>query len=307
MQKPFVIAVDWGTSSFRLWSLAADGMVLAERRGQQGMTSLSPGDYPGVLQSHLDALSIGQETPIIICGMAGATQGWREAVYLDLPADLKAVPSHAVAAPMLGWDVRILPGLAQRDAARPDVMRGEETLLLGLALAEGVEGWVCLPGTHSKWVDIQAGTVRQFSTAMTGEIFSLLAKQSTLAQFMAEAEVDVTTEPAFAEALAESIARPTSLLASLFSLRAGSLLFKEMPSAAVTARLSGLLIGAEISGIMAFSPGAVTLLSSGPLASTYRHALAIAGIACDSLDAEEMARAELFHAARLIWSEGKPS
>ncbi|MGZ0188440.1 MAG: 2-dehydro-3-deoxygalactonokinase, partial [Alphaproteobacteria bacterium] len=286
MQKPFVIAVDWGTTSFRLWSLAADGAVLAERRGQQGMTSLSPEEYPGVLQSHLDALSIGPETPIIICGMAGAAQGWREAAYLDLPANLRAVPSHAVPAPMPGWDVRILPGLAQRDRARPDVMRGEETLLLGLALAEGVEGLICLPGTHSKWVEVQAGVVQQFSTAMTGEIFSLLAKQSTLAHFMAEADVDVTKEPAFADALAKSIARPANLLASLFSLRAGSLLFKETPSAAGTARLSGLLIGAEIAGIMASSPNTVTLLSSGPLASTYRHALALAGIACDSMDAE---------------------
>ena len=39
MANPAYVAVDWGTSSFRLWLIDAGGSVLAERRSGEGMTT----------------------------------------------------------------------------------------------------------------------------------------------------------------------------------------------------------------------------------------------------------------------------
>ncbi|MGO7845336.1 2-dehydro-3-deoxygalactonokinase, partial [Rhizobium johnstonii] len=62
---------------------------------------------------------------------AGARQGWVEAGYIDVPAPLASILTGEVSVPGESRDIRILPGLAQREIARPDVMSGEETQLLG--------------------------------------------------------------------------------------------------------------------------------------------------------------------------------
>ena len=51
MEKPAYVAVDWGTSSFRLWLIGHDGGVISERRSGEGMTAAaSVGFAAGVLR-----------------------------------------------------------------------------------------------------------------------------------------------------------------------------------------------------------------------------------------------------------------
>ena len=130
-----VAAIDWGTSSFRAWLLDRVGAVLAESRGGEGMlaASATPGGFPAVLEKHLDTMGAARNLPVIICGMAGARQGWIEAPYVDVPATFGDVLAGAVRVPGIDRDVRIVPGLAQRLESTPDVMRGEETQLAGAA------------------------------------------------------------------------------------------------------------------------------------------------------------------------------
>ena len=76
-------------------------------------------------------------------------------------------------------DIRILPGIAQRDPKAPDVMRGEETQLLGaLGVDAADDAVVCMPGTHSKWVRANGGTVERFATFMTGELFDVVSRRN---------------------------------------------------------------------------------------------------------------------------------
>ena len=120
--------------------------------------------------------------------MAGARQGWMEAPYLDAPADLGDLCASAVspAMPEARWSARILPGICQRQAGAEDVMRGEETQLLGLGtLLPGFDGTVCMPGTHSKWVRLAGRRVECFATAMTGELFEVLRTHSVLRHSLA--------------------------------------------------------------------------------------------------------------------------
>ena len=89
------IAVDWGTSNLRLWGVAAGGAIAFARDSHDGMGKLTPDQYPGVL-SGLLADTGSSATDILVCGMAGARQGWREAPYLDAPADLGRLADGAV-------------------------------------------------------------------------------------------------------------------------------------------------------------------------------------------------------------------
>ena len=92
-----------------------------------------------------------------------------------------------------GRAIAILPGLSCRGkTGAPDVMRGEETQILGALrlhpeLAKG-RHLFCLPGTHAKWVAVTDGAVSQFQTALSGELFELLRRHSVLARDSGEVD-----------------------------------------------------------------------------------------------------------------------
>ena len=150
-------AVDWGTSSFRIWLVSNENVVLAERRSHEGMIHAANTGFEQVLDAHLAALGAASDLPVVICGMAGSRQGWQEARYLTVPAALSDIVDRAVQVDGPQRDIRILPGLAQRNEARPDVMRGEETQLLG-GLSGGAGRRPCLLAGHP----LEMGAFRRF-------------------------------------------------------------------------------------------------------------------------------------------------
>lgn len=302
MAKPAYVAIDWGTTSFRLWLVGDDGSVLGERRSGEGMTTAATAGFASVLASHLDAVSAPSGLPVIVCGMAGAKQGWVEAGYLDVPSPLSAIPSAAVKVPDATADIRILPGLARRDAAHPDVMRGEETQLLGAV--DGLQGkaLVCMPGTHSKWVEVADGSVTRFSTYMTGELFHAIGKHTILSHSIADAQAFDGTSTAFKDAVTDAIRNPALATNLLFGVRSGMLLHG-LAATDAKARLSGVLIGLEIAGALDEAPPGtpVTLVASGALGALYESALDAAGVEPVIIDADTAVRAGLAVAARTIW------
>ena len=298
-----VVAADWGTSSLRVWALSSAGSVLGERRSDEGMARLQPEGFEPVLRRHLAVFGLeGEALPVVLCGMVGARQGWREAGYVDVPARLGALCARALAVPAAALDVRILPGLANRQDGRDDVMRGEETQLLGLLQAEpSLSGLVCLPGTHSKWVRMQDGEVLGFSTAMTGELFAVLSQHSVLRHSLDGAGPGGDPDsPAFLQGVARGLAEPERLTAMLFGVRAATMLHGTAGTAAAD-MLSGLLIGAEIAGAGADPGTPLTLVAGGSLAALYGRALALAGHAARVMDAEGAVQRGLWLAAQQLW------
>ncbi len=298
------VAVDWGTSSFRLWLTGAGGKVLGERRSDEGMTAAARTGFAAVLQSHLDALGVPADLPVVICGMAGARQGWVEAGYIATPAHLSDILKGAVVVSGQTREIRILPGIAQRDAAAPDVMRGEETQLLGaLGLNAPGEALVCMPGTHSKWVRVRGGTVERFATFMTGELFSAVARDTILSHAVAGAEEAVDGD-AFRAAVAAAFAAPALAANLLFRVRSRQLLFGGNAQAA-RETISGTLIGVELAaGLAEREQGApVTLIASGRLQRLYQMALECLSIPLNVMDAEEAVRRGLAGAAAAIWKK----
>lgn len=289
------VAVDWGTSNLRAWALDSGGAVVESRSSPEGMGRLTREQYPGVLASLLSDLA--DPADVLICGMAGARQGWLEAPYLDAPADLTTLERAAVSPEMPGSRLapRILPGVCQRDIGAEDVMRGEETQLLGLsALLPGFEGLVVMPGTHSKWARLSGTRLERFSTAMTGELFELLRTQSVLRHsFTGDLEGE-DREVGFERGIELGIDRPERLTATLFKVRAGALL-SDRSSAWCAGFMSGLLIGAEIGGQRDWVPGAgeVPLVGNVSLCALYQQAFARLGMQTRIVDATDATLAGL--------------
>jgi 2-dehydro-3-deoxygalactonokinase len=303
MKDAAYAAVDWGTSSFRLWFVDAMGRVVAERRSQEGMVAAGKLGFPAVLRSHLDAVGAAERLPVIICGMAGARQGWVEAGYVDTPAPLGSVSAQAVSVPGQCRDVRILPGIAQREFDAPDVMRGEETQLLGAFGPSGIgDGLVCMPGTHSKWVTLRAGTVTHFATFMTGELFGAISRETILSHAVAGAP-DALDHGAFRSAVLAAFDAPATTANLLFRVRSRQLLFGGSPSAA-RETISGTLIGLELAAGLAQGVAAdgVILLAAAPLATLYQAAFDALSVQVQRIDADAAVLCGLSRAAAAIWN-----
>ena len=237
---PTWIAADWGGSNARFWAIDAYGAVLGMRMSDTGIADLAASEFEQVLISTTGEWLDTAHT-VIACGTIGSRQGWVDAPYQTTPCAIS--PQQAVTATMAraGVTVHVLPGIRQTNPA--DVMHGEETQIAGfLARNEGWDGVICLPGAHTKWVHISAGEIVSFQTFMTGEMFALLADMSVLQHSIAPCGWDAD---AFETALSKTMSRPEGLASGLFSIRAEQLVH-DPDTSTLHARLSGLLIGAEL-------------------------------------------------------------
>lgn len=276
------IAADWGTTRLRVWAMGVDGTVRAEASSLRGMGGLTSERYEGALLDLIGHWLVpGRRTDVVICGMAGARQGWAEAPYRSVPCAPFA--AGFTAPPVRDPRLRalILPGLSQDRPA--DVMRGEETQIAGyLSLDPAFDGVLCLPGTHSKWVHVSAGEVISFRTCMTGELFGLLCGQSVLRHAV---HADTLAAPDFAAAVGDAMTAPEAFSARLFTIRAEALLHDLSPERA-RARLSGMLIGLELAATRPYWLGRqVIVLGTSDLARLYVEALGGMGTAAGTADA----------------------
>lgn len=283
---PDWIAVDWGTTRLRAWAMGPAG-VLAEARSDAGMGSLTRDGFEPALLALIGGW-LARRVPVIACGMVGSRQGWVEAPYRAVPCAPLAAPLVPVPTRDPRLDVRVVAGLKQMRPA--DVMRGEETQIAGfLSLNPQFDGVLCLPGTHSKWAHVSAGEVVSFASAMTGEIYALLGTGSVLRHGLGAG----WDEAAFAEAVADSLSRPERLSSELFRLRAAGLL-GQMDGNAARARLSGLLIGAELAAMRPYWLGRdVVLIGAEGLADHYAKALVAQGCRPRRTDAQRLTLAGL--------------
>lgn len=254
--------------------MSAEDEILQAKDSPEGMASLRPDEYEDVLMSLIAAWVGGARMaplPVVACGMLGAKQGWQEMPYHAIPcAPLSGSHSQPIDTKNSNILVTIVAGLSQTSPA--DVMRGEETQVAGfLHRHPSFSGVVCLPGTHAKWVEITRDQkVGKFQTYMTGELFSLISKQSVLRHCVADNGMD---ESAFLSGVTESMQQPTAWLPALFHLRAASLLDGMLPGPAYS-RLSGLLIGTELLASESYwGDQEVVLIGAEALSELYRLAL----------------------------------
>lgn len=294
-QPPELLALDWGTSSLRAFLMRA-GRVIETRHSPHGIQHLPQPGQAGfeaaLRQIAADWLQRWPQLPVVACGMVGSAQGWAEAPYVRCPADARTLAAQGRrVASGLGPDVLIAPGV-QFDPPHdlPDVMRGEEIQIAGALRLQpelARHALIVLPGTHSKWADIEDGRIAGFASYLTGELFAVLRQHSILGRLMPDTLAPEPDPAAFELGLASARdSRPGDLSHQIFAARTLGLSGRLAP-AALPDFLSGLLIGHELVSALARWPRRerLTLIGEPALCRRYAQALGYLGRSdCQLLD-----------------------
>jgi 2-dehydro-3-deoxygalactonokinase len=299
--SPALIAIDWGSSSFRAYLMSLDAEVLDEFKSGDGIGSVAAGAYPATLKRLIGGwLDAHPSLPVIASGMVGSRHGWREAAYVKCPAGPSDVAAHLTQVKADGRRVVLAPGLSYVDeAGQPDVMRGEETEVFGIA-DEGAR-LIVLPGSHSKWARVDGEQVAAFKTFVTGELFAAL-RGHTVAGAFAKAAPAKSPGEAFTlgvrrGAAAAACQGRSGLLGLLFGARSLPLM-GALPEDDAGEYLSGLLIGAEIGEARRLFPGEEPhLAGAGALVARYLEACEALGVSARAAPPRAAARG-LFRIAR---------
>jgi 2-dehydro-3-deoxygalactonokinase len=263
-----MIGVDWGTSSFRAFRMDAQGIVIDMVSAALGILHVDAGGFEATLRGEIGPWLLDGERHVLLSGMVGSRQGWKEAPYCPCPAGAPDIAAALQPVPLSGAQAFIVPGLTTLDeAGTPEVMRGEETQIVGA----GAEGLVCLPGSHAKWARVTARQIVGFQTFFSGEAFAALRGGTILGRMMNDAPHDPA---AFGRGVARS-ADAGHMLHHLFGVRTLGLMGRLTEDASAS-YLSGLLIGHEVRA--ALSAGEhVTLLGAPTLCALYATAIAACG------------------------------
>lgn len=283
-----LVAIDWGTSNLRAQLLDERGMVCDSFASDAGVGKLDRGGMSDEI--HRVRERWPEASPdVLACGMIGSSLGWVEAPSLPCSAGLSEIAAALMVSDIDGVRLHIVPGARCRNADTGwDIMRGEELQAIGWASlqadAAAASGLCVMPGTHSKWIHMERGRIERFSTAMTGEIFTLLSQHSLLRHHIA---TDARYGDAFERGLAIG-ARQAGLARHLFSVRANALLEK-MSGADAGSFVSGLLIGAELADALQINEWSserppVHLIGNRRLIDLYAKALAHFDIRSTAMD-----------------------
>ena len=261
------IAIDWGSTNLRAW-LYQDDQCLESRQSAAGVTRLN-GESPSAVFSEITRGWRDGATPAVLAGMVGSNVGWKVAPYLPVPVDFSAIGQQLTS---VGDKVWIIPGLSVSRDANQNVMRGEETQLLGARMIAPSSIYV-MPGTHCKWVQADRQQINDFRTVMTGELHYLLLRHSLVGAGLPE---QVSAPGAFNAGLERGLHSP-DILPRLFEVRASHVL-GSLPREQVGEFLSGLLIGAEVATLSErFRDPQVTIVGGEALANRYQQALSAIG------------------------------
>ncbi|MEM8730215.1 MAG: 2-dehydro-3-deoxygalactonokinase [Pseudomonadota bacterium] len=267
-----LIGVDWGTSSLRAFLVDGTGQVLDRVSSSEGIMQVAEQPFEAILDRHIGPWLADQPVPVLASGMITSRNGWVETPYATLPLDASELARVLVAHRTgSGLDVHFVTGATVDHAAGPDVMRGEETQIIGAAALGLSDGLFVLPGTHSKWVRAKRGRIETFATYMTGEVYGALKGHTILGTLVQDGPFHPT---GFDLGLRTGFETKGRLLQDLFHVRTLPLMGK-IDRAMVADYLSGLLIGSELGAELAHQKGdeMITIVGRNDLADRYEIAL----------------------------------
>ena len=296
--KKHLLCCDWGTSFFRLQLInISDYQCIGEIQSPVGVAGTFDGwklagEHTGItrelffrqqIRQQIDLLAANlsadlTDIPVVISGMASSSIGMDEIPYATLPfavdgsqASVRRFDQQAD----FPHDILLISGIRSQH----DVMRGEETQLIGLiALLDSLgnkidDATFIFPGTHSKHIYIQNRQLTHFDTYMTGELFDLMANQSILKDSVDISNLtntSVDTIKAFRKGVNQATSSIT--LTNLFRVRTNQLfdIFTKEQNAFY---LSGLLIGAELTDLPRKVSWPLILCSGSKLSRFYELAI----------------------------------
>ncbi len=288
------IAVDWGSSSFRAYLLDEQLNCVDKISNANGVFSLKSSFADTLQEACGEWLRENGVEEVLLAGMAGSRNGWLETGYSQCPV---SAGQHRQAAlditNRLRIRITVLPGVqALSPSGFPDVMRGEEVQIFGaLEISQSKEAFICLPGTHSKWVELQDGNIKSFATLMTGELFALVSEYSSIGALVTDTDFD---KKSFLTGVRDQrqgsnlLNSKVGLTHSLFSVRARTV-SNSLEATSVFSYLSGLLLADEIASVQNLFDlkKQVVLISDEKLSQPYQIALDSFGLQVKLIDSEE--------------------
>ena len=268
-------------------TIANDGVkikphIIKETRNADPLIRLS--FYLDIIQEHIIALEKKaglalDGVPLLISGMASSSIGLKLLPYHKMPFSIDGsgmLCEHLSATPDFQHDVLLISGVCSGE----DVMRGEETQLIGIvpdhASFAGNQLFI-FPGTHSKHIIVNGQHATAFKTFMTGEFFDLLSKKSILQDSLEQEDGLQTPEAknSFEKAVREGL--ESNLLNACFRVRT-NILFDTISKKENYHYLSGLLIGAELGEIVRNDTIGIYLCGGAHVKVYYETALQVLGL-----------------------------
>jgi 2-dehydro-3-deoxygalactonokinase len=294
-----MIGIDWGTTSFRAFRIARDGSIRDRRASPRGILNVPDNRFGETLREEIGPWLAAGDDHVLLSGMIGSRQGWKEAPYLACPAGAPEIAAALTEIPFDWGQVKLVPGLATEDTAGvPEVMRGEETQIVGCLPAIGGSGLACLPGSHSKWAHVEAGRIIGFTTHLTGEAFAALRGHTILARMMHDGATDPTV---FDQGVARS-GDADGLLHHVFGARTLALTGR-MAESATASYLSGILIGHEVRAALgAQRDTVVEVIGTLELTALYARAIAACGCYAERHDGDAAAHGLAAIGEHAAWS-----
>ena len=263
------IAIDWGTTNFRAW-IIKNNKILKEINRPHGIKNIPNKNFEDILNKNIKIpKKNNRKIKIISCGMIGSKQGWLDTGY-EKNLNLTKNNLVKVKTKNKNIDFYIVKGLSQKQPY--DVIRGEETQILGyLESDKKFSGFICLPGTHSKWIKITKGKLINFKTYMTGELFEIISRNSILKHSINDKKINLKI---FKNSVLLSQKKYFNLFEYLFEFRSRSLLTKKKyyPKSELLAYLIGNEIKSNINELRNFK---VIIIGSDFNSKLYSQAMQI--------------------------------
>ena len=272
-----LIGIDWGTTTFRAYLYDQSSSHVDRISSAAGIMQEKKTDFEDVLYGQIGTwLERYPKIPIIASGMITSKQGWVETPYLPCPASLEDLGKTVTTFRLRdGRDMHFVAGISQQHPS-PNIMRGEETQMAGLASSEPT--LVVLPGTHSKWIWMTDERIAHFTTFLTGELFSALTEHTILGRLITDKKDPASFRLGVEEGY-DSGESNGGILSLLFGARAKPILELMQPEA-VYDYLSGLLLGTEVkeAAELGIEDGIHPVVcGSSTLVTRYQEALQICG------------------------------
>jgi 2-dehydro-3-deoxygalactonokinase len=275
-----LLCVDAGTTNTRVWLTAGDRLV-ARREVPVGARDTARDGGNGRLRAALreaveDLLrarpgDVPVPGRVAAAGMITSPQGLLDVPHVEAPASLNALAAaarHRHFPDIAEQPFVLVPGVRTmaNGTAAEDVMRGEETLGLGL-LRQGLlpaGGALLNLGSHWKLVRTDAaGRIAGSLTTLSGEMIQALRSQTVLASALPAGPLTDPDLDAVAEGMSE--ARRSGLPRALFRVR----LLELAGRSTAMGRLSyvvGAFIATDLDGLRAagaLSPGTALTITGG--------------------------------------------
>ena len=291
VSNQIIVFIDWGTTNFRAYKFDLKAnKVLKKIETDKGILNLkNRKQYINIILDTLRKFRLKKDQYILMAGMVGSKKGLYEVPYVPVPTTIKKISLKIPVKKISNINIRIVPGLVYKKNNFLDVIRGEETLVIGAINKVKIRKYcfLCCPGTHSKWISIENKKFKSFSSYMSGEIYSAIYKCTILLQSLQKSS-NKFSKNYFIKGL-NLIKKGYSFPNILFKIRTMDLFNQSKPYER-NSFLSGLIIGMEINDISKqkkIYKSTVILIASGALTKMYSISLNYYKIKYNLVNADE--------------------